>query len=255
MAAMLHFSDADYCYGNRTTCGQGGPSKELTVIDLQNFCLFLPPVKTEIVMTSEGCCETCADRKATNCEPIASDAVSFCTFAGLTAGSRVFPSGFFTSAHLVRDTLNKKIQITGTYKPSVWGVSNDDGGQYDLTGTNQYRVNSPPGGKPVGYLEYLSLVGSGVFCIQMCSTPYGCNSDNDYQGCEVAIPGNYNAGYTQADGVILRQNSPPPTNIEGLPKTLVGPPKITAGPSTVASPGAAQPANTGVAKKLSVYGV
>ncbi|TPX32084.1 hypothetical protein SmJEL517_g04753 [Synchytrium microbalum] len=240
---------ADTCFGNNTQCGAGGSGKEITVVDMQNWCFFLPPRSgvLETVNAAEGCCDSAyCQRKPCS---VSTDAVAFCSKAGLTNGAQPFVSGMWTSAHLVRDTANGRIQITGTYDVNLlaslnWIGANDEGGQFDLTGTNQYKVNSPPGGKPVGknaqggnYVEYVSLIGAGVFCIELCSSSYGCNSDNDYTGCLVAIPGDYNSpGFTEAAGTIYRQNSPPP-NSTGLPLTLVPAPLITSGPTAVASPG------------------
>ncbi|TPX36469.1 hypothetical protein SeMB42_g07065 [Synchytrium endobioticum] len=243
---LVHDAYGDHCFQNRTTCGAGGPTKELAVTDMQHFCLFLPPVEGQTIVDSEGCCEGVSSpgctRAKTNCVPVSTDAVAFCTSAGYTNGARAFPPNLFVSGHLVRDTANKKIQITGKLTPGVWLKPGDDGGQFDFTGTGQYQVNSPPGGKPIGgYSEYLSIIGSNEYCIQMCSSHYGCNSDNDFQGCQVAIPGDYESpGFTEAEGTIYRQNSPEPGHPEEKPKKQVGPPKISQGPSSVPSPGSIQ---------------
>ncbi|TPX32085.1 hypothetical protein SmJEL517_g04752 [Synchytrium microbalum] len=243
-AAAVPFVAADTCFGNNTLCGSGGVGKEITLIDMQNWCFFLPP-KTgvlETVNAAEGCCDSSWCGRGKNCVA-STDAVSFCTKAGLTNGAGAFVDGMWTSAHIVRDIPNGKIQITGTYNQQLmaslnWIGANDDGGQFDLTGTNQYKVNSPPSGKPVApYTEYIGLIGSGVFCMQLCSTPYGCNSDNDYTGCTIAVPGDYStAGFTEANGTIYRQNSPSPNATTKAPPSLVPAPLISS-IKAVASPG------------------
>ncbi|KAI8811441.1 hypothetical protein BJ742DRAFT_797758 [Cladochytrium replicatum] len=185
--SFSHLVSADYC--NKTTtpiCGAGGSGKSLVVESIQKFCIFLPPLPTLTVLESEGCCGTCDRLKTNQCASVATDAVVHCTDPSIAPGAKQLPAGLIASAHLVKAADGSKIQITGTLN-NVYIMANDDGGQYDHTNTGQYEVNSPPGGGVSGYDEYVNLVGTGVFCIQLCKGTYNCNSDNDYTGCLVTF--------------------------------------------------------------------
>ncbi|TPX54071.1 hypothetical protein SeMB42_g00451 [Synchytrium endobioticum] len=201
---------ADYC--NKTVynnCGFGGPGKQLAIV-VNNFCLFLPPNAGDEVVTSEGCCgSSWCTRRPQKCAPIATDAVVFCTNPNLAPGARSMPPNLIQSAHLVKSQDGNTIQITGLLN-NVWLDPTDLGGQYDFSGTGIWQVNSPPAGILQNYAEFVQLVGNGIYCIQGCRyTSPGCNSDNDFSGCTVAIPGDYDTGFDIGVAASLpRQNSP-----------------------------------------------
>ncbi|KAF9438220.1 hypothetical protein BGZ76_009147 [Entomortierella beljakovae] len=148
----------------KVTTGQVG-----AIINEKNFCLFLPPMYGGGISENE-------DR-----------AVAFCTKPiGTAPKARVLPTGFIKSAHLVRNSKKKWVQITGRMNGKKYGLSKKDGG-------GQYDIKAPVGARCAGYNYFVELVepDSDIYCIRCCKNKVDCPVNKSTYGCKKVLGGNY----------------------------------------------------------------
>ena len=116
---------------------------------------------------------------------------SFCTKPYSSEQGKL-NSGFWTEVHFKKT--KKYAQLTGCINPKVQStlVSNDDGGQYDSNGGDGGRGN-PAGSVCLGYASYVELIEPKQrrACIRCCVNAGDCNINNDEDGCEQVIKGQY----------------------------------------------------------------
>ncbi|KAJ3196050.1 hypothetical protein HK101_010290 [Irineochytrium annulatum] len=159
------------------------PGKIVGIKDQKNFCLMLPAEPGVSIGDSEG------------------SAQSWCIGDYSTRGSERLPDGAIVSAHVIRT--DAFIQVTGKINEDMLKIPDGDGGgQYD----DAPKGSEPSsGGDPsLGFPHYVELVGSGVYCMRLCtssgvdeSSP--CNMHKDTEGCDVVIGGSYEDGFTYED--------------------------------------------------------
>ncbi|KAL4401331.1 hypothetical protein ACI68E_000968 [Malassezia pachydermatis] len=101
-------------------------------------------------------------------------------------------SDFWSEVHFKKT--KHYVQLTGCIRPEVQStlLRKDDGGQYDSNGGDGGRGN-PRDSVCLGYSSYVELVEPTArrACIRCCVDDKYCNVNNDEDGCESVIPGQY----------------------------------------------------------------
>ncbi|KIY71045.1 hypothetical protein CYLTODRAFT_435415 [Cylindrobasidium torrendii FP15055 ss-10] len=122
------------------------------------------------------------------------EAVAFCHPGSTGVCTQTFPEGFVTAAAMETADDGSYIQITGCIDNTQW-TSNiqpgDEGGQNDVRYPQGAKCEF--GGYAASFIQLLEPA-LGRFCIRCCKTEGDqehCNSHNDRNGCETAIPGTY----------------------------------------------------------------
>jgi hypothetical protein len=175
----------------------GGPGNVIAVESATNFCIFLPPFRSDpndyiSIEYSEGYPLAPPE--------IAKDfARAHCTQANSNApGHEMMYDDFLTGVHFGRN--DSMAWITGRIDATKAPIKVTSGGFFDLDD----NVNSPPGGMCHGYDSFFNMINpvDGIFCLKCCKGIKGCNISNWQQGCAGMVPGDYSLGFDN--------NVPPP---------------------------------------------
>ncbi|KAF9943120.1 hypothetical protein KVV02_001394 [Mortierella alpina] len=140
-----------------------------TIINKDDFCLFLPPMYGGGIAENE-------DR-----------AVAFCTKPLANAPKAgILPRGFIKTAHFVENKAKGYVQVTGRMDGKKYGLSKNDGG-------GQYDIKAPRGARCHGYAHFVELVepDSNIYCIRCCKNKIDCPVNKSTYGCKTVLGGNY----------------------------------------------------------------
>lgn len=174
-----------------TVSNQTSQCQNAYINSVGDFCLFAPPGPGSEIGSTEQI------------------EVSWCIKPGY--GTRLIPDGAITGAHFVQTP--DYVQVTGVGDLTKINVAaGDAGGELDPHGATG-------NGNPIGGLvfsnaftgqveqlhEWTNFMSNSEFCFRGCkdgtNAPALCQHVYDVMGCGWNMPGNYNPGFDECDGV------------------------------------------------------
>ncbi|KAI0690500.1 hypothetical protein C8T65DRAFT_711627 [Cerioporus squamosus] len=155
--------------------GTSSSSTTVHITDEHDFALLLPNRPGELISEAE------------------SDGVAFCTPGSSDSScTQSFRDGFVSAAKVATSDDGLWIQVTGCLDMNKSNLDpSDTGGQFDVRFPNGAQCTF--GGYGASFIQLVEPAANR-FCMRCCSSAddqTNCNSHQDRDGCQTAIPGMY----------------------------------------------------------------